>query len=253
MSSQRPKERRRRRDLVERGLTAGVEELWRGIVRGPEEYETADPELRPWLARTRRYHLALAEAFRHGADLRKIDHSLFRGSDIFLELHDARLLATLNDTFGPLQEVLSKLRPFVISGPKGTPQGSRRLFEALARVLELYQRTIDGLKPQVASLKLGRRRYTFVGDWQQSSGRESKLTAAGFVGDRAAAVYRLLADCIPLKRQWRGRPPNAAKYNQAALQLTAELVNVAYWPNLSRELTARDIKSRLQQRMRTSV
>jgi len=244
-------------DPLERLSTVGVRELCRGITPGPEQYKSADPCIKKSLAALRRYHLALAKAFRYGALPLAIDRILLRGVGPVAELlWDVPLLRTLKDTIAPLQKVLSRLQRFVVLGPSDLPQGSQQLCDALERILTLYRQKTDELTPRVAALKVGSR-------------RKYNLTREAFVGDRAVEVYRLLADCIPLERQWAGRRPDAAKYNQAALRLTAELVNAAYQlhahhddqprihpndlPHLQRELTARDIKSRLQQRIKNWV
>jgi hypothetical protein len=71
--------------------------------------------------------------------------------------------------------------------------------------------------------------------------QQLKIQRAGFVSERAIALYQRLASLMPLLRARK-----KGVYNEAALDLTARLVSAHYLLLGVRRLTANHIRSRLQ-------
>lgn len=216
-----------------------------GVARKVAAFKEAFTRAAPGLAALHnKAEAAFAEAARYGVTRADVQRILFppgEGSPLqaFCRLAELRPLATLGD------HLATALREAQAAGISEAELGP------LQHALGFYQPYQDEFRALERRTGTGERRVRLPDDYLDCTPKEIRrrysLQKSGLVGERAVALYELLAAKIPPQRQ-RYRTLHTPKYHHRALALAALLVSVNYLLEGIRPMSAPQLKARVQKR-----
>lgn len=190
------------------------------------------------------FERALADATACGVDAEHIRRTVFPQGDLHNELRPLLRLEAVESLVDALERAAATAHRTLVD----TSQ--------LDSVLSHYRSERDELQRIAARLGLSSRRIADVGGLTpRELFRRRTLAKTAFIGDRACAVYAILAPQMPVQRRRLNldRSSRAQVYNEAALALAARLVSAAYVRYGVPILRPRDLRSRLQKRQRRRI